>query len=55
MVGSQCIEGTSSICSVKSCFTTLVNERALHNIYNACLPIVEQIHANQYEALTCCV
>jgi len=22
---------------------------------NVCLPIVEQIHKNQYEALTCCV
>jgi len=22
---------------------------------NVCLPIVEQIHADQYEALTCCI
>ena len=31
MVGSLCIDGTSSICSAKSSFTTLVNVRELRN------------------------
>jgi len=37
-----------SVCSKKHFISSLLHA-------NVCLPIVDQIHADQYEALTCCI